>query len=259
MAGDPGLWLVSAMNAVRSHSAIELAAAGLRAAVLALPDGALLGGEEVLQRQLGISRPTLRQAARVLEREGLLRVRRGNNGGYFGARPDPGFIAATVASYLEVLKTKPEDLGRIATVLWIEVVEQAARNRDGRTAGLAIRFRRDIHALDAGAGFSEVLALEHKISRHVFALINSPYVELIFNINANFAQRRMADFPARRDGTPEHAGFVQAWRKAKMMELEAIAEGDAELALLAAKRCRRLIHQRVWPAQMVARDQAENP
>ena len=75
MAGDPGLWLVSAMNAVRSHSAIELAAAGLRAAVLALPDGALLGGEEVLQRQLGISRPTLRQAARVLEREGLLRVR----------------------------------------------------------------------------------------------------------------------------------------------------------------------------------------
>lgn len=235
------------MSASRSQSTIELTAARLRSAVLELPEGTLLGSEDALQRQLGVSRPTMRQAARVLEREGLLRVRRGNNGGYFGARPDPGFIETTVATYLEVLKTKPEDLGRIATVLWVEVVEKAAGVRDERTAALPARFRRDIQTLTAAAGFSEVLALEHKISRHVFGLIDSPYVELIFNINEAFARRQIADLPANRDGTPEHACFVQAWCKAKMMELEAIAGGDVELALLAARRCRRLIHHRVWP------------
>jgi DNA-binding FadR family transcriptional regulator len=237
------------VNTSRSQSAIDLAAARMRAEVLALPEGALLGSEDALQRRLGISRPTMRQAARVLEREGLLRVRRGNNGGYFGARPDPGFIETTVATYLEVLKTKPEDLGRIATVLWIEVVEQAARIGGAGAAALATRFRREINALTATAGFSEVLALEHKISRHVFSLIDSPYVELIFNINANFARRKIADAPTRRDGTPEHAAFVLAWRRAKLMELEAIATADAELALLAARRCRGLIQNRVWPGE----------
>ena len=128
------------------------------------------------------------------------------------------------------------------------MVEKAVRLRDERTPALAARFRRDIQTLTAAAGFSEVLALEHKISRYVFGLIDSPYVELIFDINATFARRKIADLPASRDGMPEHTHFVQAWGKAKMMELEAIAEGDAELALLAARRCRRLIHHRVWPS-----------
>lgn len=235
------------MSAPRSESAIDLAAARLRAAVLEVPDGTLLGGEDVLQGRLGVSRPTMRQVARVLEREGLLRVRRGKNGGYFAARPDPDFIETVVASYLEVLKAKPEDLTRIATAVWIQVVENAARLNNEHSAALAARFRREIRAVADSAGFSEVLALDQKLRRYIFKMIESPYVELIFNINANFARRSIAEIPGNRDGTPEHARFVKAWRKAWTMKLEAISAGDVEVAVLAAKRCRLLIHHRIWP------------
>jgi DNA-binding FadR family transcriptional regulator len=239
---------VKAATPSPAQSAIDLAATRLRAAVLEAPDGTLLGSEEALQKRLGVSRPTMRQAARLLEREGLLRVRRGNNGGYFGARPNPDFIETTVASYLEVLKTKPEDLARVATALWIEAAEKAARLRNEHSARLADMFRRDIRTMADDAGFSEILAVEHKIQRYVFELIDSPYVELIFNIHANFARRQITEPPADRDNTPEHENFVKAWRKARMMELEAIAEGDAEVTRLAARRCRTLIHQRIWPS-----------
>jgi DNA-binding FadR family transcriptional regulator len=236
------------MSDQRSQSAITLAASRLRAMVLSVPEGSFLDGEEAVQQRLGVSRPTLRQAARVLEREGLLRVRRGNNGGYFSARPNPDFIETTVASYLEVLQARPEDVARVATALWIEVVGKAAGLPPEQRSALAGHFKREIGAIAETAGFSEILALEQKIGRHVFVLIESPYVELIFNINANYARRRMTEPPAQRDGTPQHAVFVAAWRKAKLMELEAISNGDTEIASILARRCRELIQVRVWPA-----------
>ena len=197
---------------------------------------------------LGVSRPTLRQAARVVEREGLLKVRRGNNGGYFAARPDAGFVEATVASYLEVLHAKPDDVTRVATALWVEAVAMAAQRQDERAKTLAERFRAPLRAIKAESGFAEIMAIETKIRRQVFDLIGSPYVELIFNINANFATREIAEPPAQRDGTKAHADFVRAWRKAMAMQLEAISDGDAEVAVLAARRCRELFHKRVWSA-----------
>jgi GntR family transcriptional repressor for pyruvate dehydrogenase complex len=238
---------VASIRKSNSASALNLAVARLRSEVLSREVGALLGNEEALQSLACVSRPTMRQAARVLEREGLLRVKRGNNGGYFGARPDATFIEATLATYLETLDARPEDLTMIASVLWVEVVRRAAR-LPVEGSGLAAQFRPKLKALGDDAGFSEVLALEDKIRRAVFALIKSPYVELIFNVNADFTRRRLRQPPSARDGTPEHMAFVKAWRKARLMEVDAIADGDVDMAVLAASRARELVFQRVWAA-----------
>src|SRR6266404_239290 len=111
----------------RTRSAIDAAAARLRELALAADDGELLGSEEALVEKLGASRTTVRQVARLLEREGLLRVRRGINGGYFAARPDLHTIETTVSAYLEMLHTEPEDVTTIASALWVEVLRRAAR------------------------------------------------------------------------------------------------------------------------------------
>lgn len=58
---------------------------------------------------------------------------------------------------------------------------------------------------------------------------------------------RARDFrPADRDGTDAHNLFTQAWRKAKIIELQMIAAGDDELAMIAARWMRALWHRRVW-------------
>lgn len=65
------------------EAAIESLLEGIERAHLRLDDR--LPTEEQLSAQLGISKPTLRQALRVLERSGLLRVRAGKGGGIFVA------------------------------------------------------------------------------------------------------------------------------------------------------------------------------
>jgi GntR family transcriptional repressor for pyruvate dehydrogenase complex len=65
------------------EAAIENLLEGIERARLHLDDR--LPTEEQLAGQLGISKPTLRQALRVLERSGLLRVRAGKGGGIFMA------------------------------------------------------------------------------------------------------------------------------------------------------------------------------
>lgn len=231
---------------MKSKSAIDVAAARLRTEVLSHENGALLGSEDTLQNVLGVSKPTMRQAARVLEREGLLLVKRGNNGGYFGARPDPGFIEATVSTYLEVLNAKPEDLMTIASTLWVEVVRKAAVLDTEAARALASRFRNKVKKLPDTAGFTELFELEQKIRTEVFELIQSPYIELIFRINADFARRHFPERPSARDNTPEHLAFVASWRKATIMELDAISEGDQEVAELAARRTRDVLYRRLW-------------
>src|SRR5262249_368473 len=147
--------------------------------------------------------------------------------------PAPDFIETTVSTYLEVLHAEVEDLTMIASVLWVEVVRRAAALQSDGTRSLAARFCDRVTNLPDRVGFSELLELEQQIRTDVFRLINSPYVELIFRINAAFARRHFPELPSARDGAPEHLDFVRAWRQAKTMELNAISDGDPEVAVLA--------------------------
>jgi hypothetical protein len=79
----------------------------------------------------------------------------------------------------------------------------------------------------------------------IFDLINSRYIELIFQINTAFAKGRFAP-GSEKDGTDVHREFVQAWRNAKLLEFASIADGDTELARIAARHGRNIWHRRIW-------------
>lgn len=224
---------------------MEAAAAELRTIVLKSEDGALIGSEEMLLEKLGFSRSTVRQVARLLEREGYLRVRRGINGGYFGSRPDAGSIASTVSAYLETLDMDARDVTVIASVLWVEVMRKAAAVRSEAAKSLADTFRERVMSIEPDASFAQVRELELEIRAAIFELAKSRYVQLIFDINAAFATRRFLA-PSEMDNTAAHRKFVRAWRSAKMMELSAISEGDVELAAMAGRHSRSIWHKRVW-------------
>ena len=233
------------MTTKQSRSTISAAAEQLRALAMAAEEGALLGGEEALVGKLGVSRATIRQAARLLEREGLLRVRRGINGGYFAARPDVGTIEAAVSAYLDTLGMDAEDVTAVASALWVEVLRKAASLRSEAARSMAEEYRERVLAIRPDAPFKQIIELEQASRATIFNLTEARYIELIFQINMAFAQRRFAP-TSGADDTEAHRQFVQAWRNAKLMELAAIADGDPEIGVLAARHIRNLWRQRVW-------------
>ena len=236
---------VARVRAPKLKSTIEAAASRLRSIVLETQEDSLLGSEEELIAKLGVSRATVRQVARLLEREGLLRVRRGINGGYFAGRPNLHTVETTVSAYLEMVHTEAEDVTAIASVLWVEILRRAARTKTAKSKALAEKYLERVKDLHLGASFNDVLLIEQESRQAIFELVNTPYIELIFHINTAFAQRRFAP-TAERDNTEAHREFVRAWRSAKILEFESIAEGDPELAMMAARRARKVWHRRIW-------------
>ncbi|GAA4538594.1 FCD domain-containing protein [Pseudonocardia xishanensis] len=86
---------------VRVPKAAELVAMRLRKSIVEgeLKEGDLLPTEAMLTERYGISRPTLREALRILESEALIEVRRGSRAGAV-VRPPKGEVAARYAGFL---------------------------------------------------------------------------------------------------------------------------------------------------------------
>jgi GntR family transcriptional repressor for pyruvate dehydrogenase complex len=88
---------------VGEKSLVARAARRLSALSLEVEDGAFLGAENDLLGKLGVSRPTLRQAAKIAESEHMIKVRRGTRGGFYATRPD---VTASIRSLNRYLRMK---------------------------------------------------------------------------------------------------------------------------------------------------------
>ena len=90
----------------------ELVASELRNKIIRneLPDGHSLPSEAELVQEYSISRPTLREAIRILESEGLVTVARGVHGGPRVHRPDPRLAAEHFGRLLQNRGTTLSDI-----------------------------------------------------------------------------------------------------------------------------------------------------
>jgi DNA-binding FadR family transcriptional regulator len=84
--------------------------------------------ESELMKQFGISRPTLREALRILEAEGLIFVRRGAHGGARVQAPSPKTAIDYVGLLLEFNRTSIEDVLKAQAVLEVGSVRELAAN-----------------------------------------------------------------------------------------------------------------------------------
>ncbi|WP_370329375.1 FadR/GntR family transcriptional regulator [Mycolicibacterium hippocampi] len=102
----------SAGSAVRSPKTAELVAGTLRRMVVdgTLTDCDFLPNEAELMAHFGVSRPTLREAVRVLESERLVEVRRGSRTGARVRVPGPEIVARPAGLLLELSGATIADL-----------------------------------------------------------------------------------------------------------------------------------------------------
>jgi GntR family transcriptional repressor for pyruvate dehydrogenase complex len=80
--------------------AAEVLASDMRAMIIGqgLPAGTRLESESELIERSSLSRATVREALRLLEADGLIRVRRGPHGGITVRHPDPSHISRSLAT-----------------------------------------------------------------------------------------------------------------------------------------------------------------
>ena len=97
----------------------ELVARSLRSQIIRgdLAEGQSLPPELVLTEQFGISRPTLREAFRILEAERLIEVRRGSRGGARVRSPDVQVAATHAGLLLQSRRVRLGDVYAARTVI----------------------------------------------------------------------------------------------------------------------------------------------
>jgi len=111
--------------------AAEVAVAALRRRIILgrLREGDVLPSEDDLMVELGVSKPTLRQAIRILESESLVTVRRGANGGMRVSVPRVETAAGYAATVLEYRGATTTDLFEAAAALEGPCAAMLARTR----------------------------------------------------------------------------------------------------------------------------------
>jgi GntR family transcriptional regulator, transcriptional repressor for pyruvate dehydrogenase complex len=134
---------------VRATRTFEAAIEHLTEAIerAGLRTGDRLPNEGTLAEQLGISKPTLRQALRVLELSGLVQVRRGKSGGIFVATDLVPSVAIFTAVKLE--EAAAVDVLRARRVLERAVVHEAMRTA---TAADLVELERTVDLLERHLG-----------------------------------------------------------------------------------------------------------
>lgn len=88
---------------VKSSSTADRVAIILRERILSIDEETYLGSEADLATEVGVSLPTLRQAARMLEYEELLTIKPGKGGGYFTRRPTMETAIQSASQFLSPL------------------------------------------------------------------------------------------------------------------------------------------------------------
>src|ERR1700689_949968 len=130
---------------LRVPKAAELLAARIRGQIIRgqLKEGDALPSEGELMETFGVSRPTLREAIRVLEMESLLRMRRGSRGGALVTAPDPTVAARAVGVLLQLRGVTLRDIHEARTMIEPMAARHIAESRDSRAAREILRARNE--------------------------------------------------------------------------------------------------------------------
>ena len=207
-------------------SAVE----ALRERIFALPDGELIGSLPDLAKALGVGIVTIQQAARILEHEGLLDVRRGPGGGYYGRRPDAATLERSLAAYMRSQPASWEEALDMTSLLFNELAAAAA---DCHEPGLLEELRNFAQSVARASGDEAVQQLELAFQDLLFRMVDRPLFELLTRVTLRFSAS------APLDSAYRGALDLDRWKVGRRLIIDAILRHDAQLARFEANRNNR--------------------
>ena len=217
------------INGKQRQRLVQVSAELLRSRVLGCPPGAQIGSLRSLAAELGVGIVTVQQAARVLEHEGLLMVRRGPGGGYYGARPGAAALERALGAWLSVQGTHAHEALEMVTLLEGEL-NAAASHCTNDT--LLEELRELVARLDLSTTSAQRVAFEQDLHNLLFRMTERPVIELLSRVTLrHYSQKPMPPlFPTEED--------VAIWRAGRRRILLAVLQHDEMLARFEADRHR---------------------
>ncbi len=214
----------------RVPKAAELVAAQLRNNIIRgeLEENSTLPREAELVEQFGLSRPTVREAIRILESEGLISISRGSRSGAKINRPRIEFASHYFGLILQSNEVTIRDIYEARMVIEPPATEILARERDPEKVKILSDLIEECAAnIDNNATYGELTATFHQrivdlAGIKTLALLNS----LLHNVLAKSNAYVWSTEGARKDTKVRKQSSI----KARRALVELIAEGKAEEA-----------------------------
>jgi len=196
-----------------------------------------LGLADELADRFGVSGPTVRQALRVLEAEGLVRVRRGNKGGYFASTPSVQVVSRSASALLQRQGAQLADLLSSAQLIGPEVAALAASSPDESGRQDLAAYVDQAWADEVDISVDNAVEVAVHITRLMGALCGSPPLALFAAVLSDL----VVDLQGRI--TPEVPPelleeYAQRVRAGHILLARAISKGD----VAAARRAQRQLN-----------------
>ena len=208
------------------------AAEQLRELILAQAPDAYLGSLGEVAELLGVGIVTVQQAARILEHEGLLTVKRGPGGGYYGTRPDAAAMERVFATYMRIHEISYREAFELTLLLDSEIIRSAAQACESSNRMKISRLLKQLEKCSCG---SDVIQFEETFRETLLQIFSKPLLELLSRV-------AMQLYTARQDPEVFTRIFgLEDWKKGRQRILLAILQNDDELAYFEAQRFRSLI------------------
>lgn len=209
---------------IRSASVAVEAAKALRNEILRRADDDMfLGSEDELVHQLGISRPTFRQAARLLEYEELLVIRRGAGGGYFGRRPSAEVVAKMAGVVLLAQGATFEEVLRAQYALDAAALAELVANPDPAVRGRPAEFLETLAALRPPYVTPEAIRAINLFWRELASLVANRALLLFLRASQAYAAKSL--------GLSFNAARLDVYVSSLREMCAALRDGDGERAI----------------------------
>ncbi|HLM63277.1 MAG TPA: GntR family transcriptional regulator [Acidimicrobiales bacterium] len=219
--------------AIRVPKMAEIVAKHIRDRIVRgeLNEGDALPAENVLMRQFGISRPTLREAFRILEAEALITVRRGARGGARVHPPSPEVASRFAALVLQHRSATVGDLQQARVLLEGPVPALLAELHDREAAVAPL-----VEVIEDTAAHLDdpeaVVALHAEFHRRVVAIAGNPVLTLLVDmVEAVHADAGWSYLQRRDRGAAALDGRRALRDHAQLVRLVVDGESQAATAL----------------------------
>ena len=212
-------------------------------AELGWPIGFVFGSQSELMQRYEVSRATLREAIRQVERHGIARMRTGLRGGLVVQQPAREAAVLALAAYLELAAVRLHDLLEARSVLeelMITLACERGGERELLELSALVRELRDAPL----TGVEADIELSLRFRRSLVSLSRNP--ALVLMLEALY--RVSSDLLSLPSDTPQLPALMLKARREKIALAEAVIAGDSVQAGLRARasleRARKALDER---------------